>query len=184
MLYVESGSGEWPVPLPTSGKQGEFTLAAPLTAPVALRWGTAHGPTLTLLPVPPAGSRSLGWQGQVIVGGFIDRIHACEIGGLEVAIVEVVGGAFAAGHTALPSLTDMRGGVFARPSNAEPHTSGDSFPLIALAESSVAALAQDALVSGLAVDAYGRLADEAGGWHEALGLPLLLEALTLFGRNG
>ena len=48
-----------------------------------------------------------------------------------------------------------------------------------LAESNLAALAQDALVSGLAVDAYTALANDANGWHEIVGLPLLLDTLTL-----
>ena len=42
-------------------------------------------------------------------------------------------------------------------------------------------LAQDALVSKLRVYCFGRLAEEDGGWHEHFALPILLEAMTLFG---
>jgi hypothetical protein len=47
----------------------------------------------------------------------------------------------------------------------------DSAPLI---------LAQDALVSKLRVCCFGRLADQAAGWHTHFALPIAPEGMTLF----
>jgi hypothetical protein len=177
MLYVVTETSV----AQTSGKFGAYTLES---APdgdsgevVRLVWGTPEGPTLafwdsTKLP-------TLQWDGRITVGGFIERLHAREIGGLEVVIVEVVGGPFPRDHVSLPSVDDMRRGVFARPSDTEPSGENQSYPFIILAESNLAGLAHDALVSGIAVDAFGSLASEAGRWHEVVGLPLLLDSLTL-----
>ena len=159
-------------------KQGLFSLDTAPDGPLRLAWGAPAGPLLAIWE-PAPDPLKLRWNGRVKIGGFIERLHAREVGGLEVIIVEVVGGPFAADYVGLPSLDDMRRGVFARPPNTEPLGTDQAYPFIILAESNMAALAQDALVSGLSVDAYGSLASEAGRWHEVVGLPLLLDTLTL-----
>lgn len=143
-----------------------------------LNWATPKGPTLMFWDNVPSAT-DLRWDGHIKIGGFVERLHALEIGGLEVVIAEVVGGPVALDNNGLPSLDDMRQGIFARPSDIEPLDKDRVYPFITLAESNLAALAQDALVSGIAVDAHGSLADEGGKWHEIVGLPLLLESLTL-----
>lgn len=173
MLFVVTGAGS----AAAQGPQGSYLLDHPPEGALRVTWGAADGPTLAFWP--DAEQAHLRWDGRVKVGGFIERLHARELGGLEVIIIEVVGGPFAADHVGLPSLNDMKHGIFARPSDTEPFGQGQSYPFIILAESNLAGLAQDALVSGLAVDAYGSLASEAGGWHELVGLPLLLDSLTL-----
>jgi hypothetical protein len=162
------------------GERGSFSLDAERTssAPLRLAWGNAAGPILAVWDLPP-GDLHLDWDGRVRVGGFIERLHAREVGGLEIVIADVVGGPLPADHVGLPSLDDMREGVYARTSDAEPLTRGQVYPFVSLAESNLAALAQDALVSGLAVDAYGSLAADDNRWHEVVGLPLLLDMLTL-----
>ncbi len=162
---------------PLRGNQGnldDFSIKG-LTR---LNWGTPNGPTLVFWE-NGVSSRDLHWEGRVKIGGFVERLHALEIGGLEVVIIEVGGGPLATDHIGLPSLADMQRGIFARPSDVEPLDNDRAYPFIILAESNLAALAQDALVSGIAVDVDGTLAEEAGKWHEIVGLPLLLESLTL-----
>ena len=174
MLYVVSGDHS----VQTTGKQGQFALDTEPDEMLTLAWGTPDGPTLALWEEVPK-SLKLGWDGRVCIGGFIERLHAREVGGLEVVVIEVVGGPFASDYIGLPSLDDMRRGIFARSPDAEPVGDEHVYPFIVLAESNLAALAQDALVSGLSVDAYGVLADDDGQWHELVGLPLLLDSLTL-----
>jgi hypothetical protein len=173
MLYLVTDNGS----APTQGKYGKFSLNAPPTGSIRLTWGTASGPILVCWE--NVDELQLQWDGHINVGGFIERLHAHEVGGLELIIVEVIGGAFPVGHRGLASLEDMRAGIFARPADTEPIGSGQAYPFVVLAESNLAALAQDALVSGLGVDAYGSLASEASRWHEVVGLPLLLDTLTL-----
>jgi hypothetical protein len=173
MLYVVSGDNT----AQSRGKYGKFTLDQAPDRSLGLTWG-AGGPTLVVWTRAPESS-TLRWDGRVKVGGFIERFHGLEIGGLEVVVAEVVGGPFPIDHVGLPSLDDVQHGIFARPSDVEPLGRDQAYPFVILAESNLAALAQDALVSGLAVDAYGSLAGEAGRWHEVVGLPLLLDSLTI-----
>jgi hypothetical protein len=173
MLYIVTDSGS----AQTQGKSGKFSLDAKPEGSVRLHWGTTSGPILICWENPA--DLQLGWDGHIKVGGFIERLHAHEVGGLELIIVEVVGGAFPNGHRGLASLEDMRQGIFARPADTEPIGTGQAYPFVVLAESNLAALAQDALVSGLGVDVYGSLASEASRWHDVVGLPLLLDTLTL-----
>lgn len=173
MLFIvtEDGSAQ------AQGKQGKYALDGAPQGTVRLTWGASDGPALAYWrenELPAA-----RWDGRVKIGGFVERLHARELGGLEVVIIEVVGGLLPATHVGLPSLNDMRNGIFARPSDSEPFGSDQSYPFVILAESNLSGIAQDALVSGLAVDAYGSLASEAGRWHELVGLPLLLDSLTL-----
>src|SRR5687768_6426404 len=171
MLYIASGERS----AQASGKHGSFRLD--LTGETRITWG-AGGPTLAMWENAPV-EASLRWDGRVKVGGFVERFHGLEVGGLEILIAEVVGGPFSVDHVGLPSLADMHRGIFARPYDAEPLGRDQSYPFIILAESNLAALAQDAMVSGLAVDAYGTLASDEGRWHEVVGLPLLLDRLTI-----
>ena len=173
MLYVVSGDEQ----APTRGKYGKSKLDQAPDGPVSIRWGI-DGPMLAVWNVAPEGL-NLRWDGRIKVGGFIERFHGLEVGGLEVVIAEVVGGPFPIDHVGLPSLDDMRHGIFARPSDAEPLGRDQSYPFVVLAESNLSTLVQDAMVSGLAVDAYGSLAGEAGRWHDVVGLPLLLDMLTI-----
>jgi hypothetical protein len=174
MLFIVTNSGS----AQTEGEQGDFDLEFPVDGGAQLRWAAPNGPILASWDIVKAWS-TLNWDGHVKIGGFIERLHAHELGGLEVVVFELVGGPFPGDHVSLPSLEDMRKGIFARPSDTEPLVQDQSYPLIVLAESNLAALAQDALVSGLGVDAYASLASAAGGWHEIVGLPLLLDSLTL-----
>ena len=174
-LVPEGGQGRQ-----AQGLHGRFSLDADRTSsgPLRLAWGNAVGPILAVWDHPP-GDLNLDWDGRVRVGGFIERLHAREVGGLEIVIAEVLGGPLPAEQVGLPSLDDMRDGVYARTSDAEPLTRDQVYPFVSLADSNLAALAQDALVSGLAVDAYGSLAGDENRWHEVVGLPLLLDMLTL-----
>ncbi len=150
----------------------------------AIHWGGADGPPLVFWESPIEPFDALrAWDGRVKIGGFVERLHARQIGDVEFTVAEVVGGAFAADYNGLPTLDEMRRGIYARPADTEPRGSGHSYPLIMFSESNFAALAQDALVSGLAIDAVGRLAADSDGWHEVCGLPLLIESLTLLAHD-
>ncbi len=174
MLYLVSAGTATQV----EGGHGHFSLEAAPEFPLRLVWGGPNGPIVAVWQSIPDPTK-LDWDGRVRIGGFIERLHARELGGLEIVIAEVVGGSFPVDHVGLPSLDEMRRGIYARPSDKEPLDQDQSYPFIILAESNLASLVQDALISGIAVDAYGALASEAGRWHEVVGLPLLLDTLTL-----
>jgi hypothetical protein len=155
-----------------------------------IHWVDGDGPTLAYWALPESETEAINnvnvsfeWDGRVIVGGFVERLHVRRLGDVELVIAEIVGGVFPANYRNLPTLADMREGVFARPADFEPSDDDHTYPFVMEADSAFASLAQDALVSGLAVDAVGRLADDAQGFHDVCGLPLMLESLTLLASD-
>ncbi|MHB8626768.1 MAG: hypothetical protein ACYDBJ_18545 [Aggregatilineales bacterium] len=165
---------QWRVP---SYAQDRFVIRTDVDF-VNLHWLDTSGPVLTYWNLPSRGE-SVNWGGVVNVGGFIERLHARRIAEVDFIIAEVVGGAFPADYTNLPTLADMNAGVFSHPPDIGPADVAQTYPFILEADSHFAALAQDALVSRLAVDVSGHFAPDEDRWHEVCGLPLIADALTL-----
>lgn len=140
-----------------------------------LRWGNDEGPILAVW----AEQKNATWNGTIHIGGFVERLHALELGGMELIIAEIVGGAFPANKHILATLDEMKQGIFSHPAEDEPIGERMVYPFVLEPESNLAGFVQDALVSGIAVDAVGRLADDKRGLQALTGLPLLLESLSL-----
>src|SRR5579859_4295643 len=116
------------------GVHGDYALdkaAFPIER-VELHWAHSDGPILVCWENLESWS-DLDWTGQIKVGGFVERLHGRDIGDLEVVIAEVVGGPLPGDHVGLPSLEDMRSGVFARSSDREPLKQDQVYPFIILA---------------------------------------------------
>lgn len=146
-----------------------------------LVWGVVDGPLLARWPVTLADDPvTLGWRGMVAVGGFVERLHAFEARGLELVVAELEGALLPPNYPRLPTLEQMRRGVFVR------EDSGDSadvpehtYTLVALADSIHAEYLHHAMISELAVDCFTMLGPADGMWHEIVGLPLLVETVSL-----
>src|ERR1700694_513184 len=84
-----------------------------LTQPERFRlvWGGAEGPTLAFWLSNNAVDR---WDGRVILGGFIERLHALVLDDQEFVVAELVGGPLPAGQPDLLTLSGMGRGVFTR----------------------------------------------------------------------
>lgn len=177
MLWLETDMGDM---VQAEGEYGLFSLEIP--APLlTVRWGAEDGPALVRLHWQ---ADTLGWEGQVSMGGYIDALHITEIDGLPYPIaVAVMGGQILnPGALAYPTAAHRRQVPYAPPDfdDALSDAGEDVSTWLISDESPLAGLAQDALVSKLPVHVFGRLADESGGWHRHFALPLLLEAVTLF----
>src|ERR1041384_750484 len=81
-LWLETESGCVPV----EGPQGLFTLPAP-SDHVILRWGGAEGSILASLPWQ---ADSLGWNGQVRIGGMVEAIHMMMVPKIDIGIAVIV----------------------------------------------------------------------------------------------
>ena len=183
---------------PASGPRGDFRLAlnedaalrlvlgghreGPQQA-VSLGWGEALDPVLAILPWPLGAEQNvvLDWTGQVSLIGYVEQFHLQEFGGLALIVLELVGRPVPLTYGRLPDLPlpplgDRHGLHVDRHLEDTPE---HVYYLLVEAETPLAALAQDALVSSLQVAAVASLGDEEGGWHEAVNLPLILDALTL-----
>ena len=178
LIWVEgtSGVGVW-----AKGECGLFSLAA--ASPwVILRWGGADGPVLAWLPWQ---EDTLGWDGAVGTGGYLDSMHVTEIPGLDFPIMVFCVAGQPLKHDWSPyPAAEVRADV--------PYTIPDFFGGLAVdtqettttwlvpEPSALVTIAQDALLNNLRLYCFGHLADDAGGWAKHFALPILLEAVTLF----
>ncbi len=171
MLWVQSGAQS----VQAAGPQGKFSLDG-AEGELSLAWGVSGGPTLAVWPSPAA----LDWRGQVTLSGFVERLHVLEQHGLELIIAEIEGDCLPAGYTSLPTLDQMRQEPFSRLDTSEVTTARQhTYTLIMLADSVHAEYVHHAMVSELAVDCWASLGPQDGHWHDIVGLPLLVEALSL-----
>ncbi len=177
MLWLETDLGDM---VRTEGEFGLFELEVP-AALLTVRWGGEDGPALARLNWQVD---TLGWDGRVSMGGYIDALHITEIDGLPFPIaVAIMGGQILnPDTTAYPISAQRRQLPYNSPDfdDALSDAGEDVSTWLISDESPLAGLAQDALVSKLPVHVFGRLADESGGWHRHFALPLLMEAFTLF----
>lgn len=177
MLWVE-GAGE---SVQARGPRGEFALDVPSPV-VTVRWGGADGPPLVQLRWQVD---SLEWDGAVRIGGYIDALHVTEQLDLPDAltVLHVGGQPLKADSLPYPAFAERKQVPYAVPSffDALAEDVGEGVTTwMALSDSPVLVLAQDALVNKLRVACYGSLAEDAAGWHEAFALPIILEAMSLF----
>ena len=163
-----------------SGPRGTFALDDS-GGDIALAWGTADGPVLARWAHMPAGA-VLDWTGSVGIGGFVERLHVLETHGLDVLIVEIEGDVLPAAYRRVPTLADYQAGNLHPRDDADVGTTrAFTYTLLALADSVFAEYLHHAMVSELAVDCFATLGPQEGRWHEIMGLPLLIDALSLLG---
>lgn len=180
MLWMQQGEHAAQL----AGPLGAFTLDVPGEGREEVRfvWGTADGPPLAIWFRPDTEAPFVvGWQGTVAVGGFIDRLHVLTARGLDIVIAELEGELLPPDYRRLPTLSQMAAAPFSRQDDSDISfpTRDHTYPLIAMADSIQAEYLHHAMVSELAVDCFATLAPQPGRWHEIVGLPLLLDAVSL-----
>jgi hypothetical protein len=193
--YVIPEKTKWPIPLyaqgmlwvrcgeqavQASGPHGAFTLET-VQDDMVLAWGVTEGPLLARWTIAEPGDPIiLNWAGSVGVGGFVDRLHILDTRGLEIVVAEIEGNLLPADYHRLPTLADMRRGLFRRSDEpALPNSDPAVYTFLALADAVHAEYLHHAMVSGLAVDCFATLGPQDGRWHEIVGLPLLLDSISL-----
>lgn len=177
MLWIASGGEAAPV----TGPRGTYRVErGAANAPLLVTWGTADGPPLATWPPSDTHPAALCWDGAVRLAGFVERLHVLEAHGLELVVAEVQGALLPAAYPRLPTLEGMRAAPFVRdPAQDHPAAREATYPLLALAGSIQAEYLHHALISELSVDCLAALGPHEGGWHAIIGLPLLVEALSL-----
>ena len=157
---------------------GSFEISPSLK--LELHWAHPAGAVLnqwTIDPVPPY---ELHWDGIIRLGGFIERTHIIEFDGLGLLIAELVGGAYPQTYQDLPTLADLQANPFRRDeTESDPSSDGHWYSLLVPLESPFADFLHHCLVNGNALDCQCSLGDDEGAWHEVVGLPLIVEQLSL-----
>lgn len=177
-LWVEGISGA----ARCEGQYGLFQLEAP-SPELTVYWGDVdNGAALATLPWQ---ADSLGWDGHVKLGGYVDAVHITTLPGTDLVVNIVTFGGqplraaqqpYAAGSQRGQQVRFKRafydGLVSDIPESFSTWLVADDNPL--------AQIMQNAAVENLRLHCYGQMADDAGGWHHLLALPIMLEAVTLF----
>jgi|GEM_PF-3935178 len=153
---------------------------------VSVGWGQSRDPVLANLPWPAdwaARKRlDLGWDGQVTLIGHVEQIHYQEAGGLLLAVLELSGYAAPVTYCRLPPLPASGKDRHGLDADRRLDDAPEQVAYVLLdAESPLATVALDALVSSLRVVCIAGLGPQEGDWHAVVTLPLLLEALTIVG---
>jgi hypothetical protein len=159
------------------GNDGRFSIPPSLS--VELRWAHPEGAVLAIWRQDPIPPYTLEWDGIIRLGGFVERTHILEVDELGIMVVELVGGAYSPDKIDLPSLEDLQAGPFEREEETDPSRDNHWYSLLVSTDSPFADFLHHALVNGTAIDCTAVLGDEEGGWHEIVGLPLLVESVTL-----
>ncbi len=157
----------------TQGPQGHFSYQGEANV-LVVRWGASNGPGLVQLDRQV---KTLGWDGTVGIGGYIDAMHMRMFGDEAVNLLYVGGQPLMQPHPSV-ELSDFTAPDFHK---GLVHAVADGVTTwLTLHESPLAATAHDAMLNGLRIYAYGRLADDDSGWGSMFALPLVLEAITIF----
>src|SRR5215207_5226626 len=157
LLWVETPAET----VQAEGERGLFTLSTPADV-LLVRWGGADGPPLVQLRWQVD---SLGWEGAVRIGGYIDAMHVTELDGWPeaVTILQVGGQPLKSGLTPYPGRAQRSRAPYLTPGFHDglvDDVDESVTTWISLADNSTLILAQDALVSKLPVHLYGTLAAE------------------------
>lgn len=168
----------------TNGARGQFQLNVPgeISSALFVVWGTAGGPPLTIWHKPDLEAPFVvGWQGSVGVGGFVERLHVLEVQqDLELVIAEIEGSLLPSDYRRLPTLTQMQQMPFRRLVDEDQASPGSfTYTFLAMADSIYAEYLHHAMVSELAVNCFATLGPQDAYWHEIVGLPLLLDSVSL-----
>jgi hypothetical protein len=158
---------------------GSFTL--PVSDHLELRWAHPEGPPLTVWRSLEGENRyHLEWDGLIRLAGFVDRTHILEYQGLPLMMAELIGGSYPANYRRWPTLADLQKQPFTRDEERhDPSQDRHWYALLMPVDSPFADFVHHALVNGTAVDVVASFGDEASQWHKLVGLPLVLESLSL-----
>jgi hypothetical protein len=166
--------------VPIEGAQGLFTLPAPADH-LVLRWGGAEGSILASLRWQ---TDSLGWDGQIRLGGMVEVIHMMSVPNVDVGLaVLIVESQPLKPETIAYPTAAQRSKIPYHVPNFFEGIEDEIDPTITTwlvpEDSGLLAMAQDAMSNGLRVYLYGTL---NAAWRELAAIPLALEAVTLFPR--
>lgn len=166
----------------TEGVYGLFTLTVP-TRTLILRWGAENGPALAALTWQVD---SLAWDGLIRLGGYVDALHvmALPLTADPVTVIHVGGQPLKLSETGYPSAEKRQSVPYPAPNfNASlAQDVAESVSTWLIPEKNMFGdMVQQAMLRNLHLQVFGRLADDASGWDEHFALPILLNAVTLFG---
>lgn len=150
-------------------------LDASSSPPLTLRWGSKKGAPLVHWD---ESAEILAWDGVLTVRGHVEAAHILD----EIIVLELRGAILPNTSPQLPSLDDLRDDTFHRePTFYTPTDKSAWYGMVVPLESPLVDFAQQALVGSQLVDCTASFAPDKTGLHHVVGMPLLLDSLTLYG---
>jgi hypothetical protein len=173
LLYLETDTET----VSSEGPTGLFELSVPARK-LNLRMGAEDGLPLAALQWEPD---TLGWDGQIAIGGTVDAVTLLAHQGLSIVVVTVLGRLLPIDYSPYPQ-PHHRG-----KSDTEPPAFEDAllevddgfYTFLLPEESALVSMAENALMNRLRISLHGRIATQNEGWHDLVALPLILEKTTL-----
>ncbi|NJL94665.1 MAG: hypothetical protein HC915_13550 [Anaerolineae bacterium] len=145
--------------------------------PFTLRWGHPGGSPLMQWS---STSGQLMWDGRLRMVGRVDSLHI--LAEDELMIMEISGYLRDAQQPRLPSLQTLQTRLFqASPMVIEPEGDPAWYAFLMPLDSPLSDLAQQAFFNETSLECWGSLAHEAPGFHHLVGMPFILESLTVHG---
>jgi hypothetical protein len=182
MLWLKPNNAH-PVKINPDGSFHGFATCTHLE----LRWANPAGAVLTTFNFDTEQrGEQLDWDGWVRLGGFIERTHILEHDGLPLMIIELSGGAYPPTYRRWASREDLIAGPFSHEEENihDPSRDGHWYSLLLPLESPLVDFVHHALVNGNAIDCLAEFSQTEMGWHELVGLPLIVDSLTLLSSGG
>lgn len=176
MLYVDSISGT----TKTFGATGEFELITH-SPDITVYWRDIQlGVALAHLEWQ---SDSLGWDGTIKIGGYIDTVHMTDLTDHPSALIFQLGGQpLLPNSTPYPTPKDRKA-AWVKPDfhmALSTNTPNCFSTWIIPKDSPLARVAYDSMLNNFRLHCFGRLAGDGTGWDDLCALPILLESLTVF----
>jgi hypothetical protein len=148
----------------------------PGDSPLFLRWGHPGGSPLAVWPERPAKPI---WDNRALINGHIDTLHLLSFKGEDLALIEVRGSPLSLQTPRFPSLADLQNSDFERDFDGLLEEKLYWYAFIIPLDSPLLDFAQQAFVNGNAVDFYAGLAPHTSHYQSLVGLPLILDSLTM-----
>ncbi len=155
--------------------QGELSIP-PAIQNLRLCWGTPQGsPMQTWQNLP----EELAWNGAVAVHGHVESAHITSWQGEEWLVIELSGRLLPSTWRMLPRLLDLQSAPYQPRISIDLAETLHWYAFLMPLDSPFIDFVHHALINGYAVECYGGLAGQKSQLQNLLGLPLVLDQMTL-----
>lgn len=164
-----------------TGASGEFSFTSAPSAPLTLRWLDKTGPALGVFRWQPD---SLGWDGQIRIGGYLDAIHFQPLPGTDRYVAALYLGGhplqsqFVSGESGAQTIRMGQKADFNRGLSA--YLTETVTTWILDHNHPLAAQAQTVLLRNTRMHLFGQLATDHDPVSAQFDLPIRLRAMTIF----
>lgn len=175
ILRIEHGQTIYPV----EQSKTKIELAGEVTSdtPLRLRWGHEDGAPIMRWNSWP---QAMQWDSKIAFSGHFDAAHIMKHGDYDLMIFEAIGNLLPIGFQRLPPLGRFAQGAYWRDDTDIEDVDDYWYSFILLLDDPLVDFAHQAFQHGAPVDVFGSLTSQDSGFHDLVGMPFLLDSVTLY----